>query len=305
MPRSSSSKLLTRVLADSSCSAGVDANAWTGRGGVDGARPAENLRPACFATTLCRPRCHCCDCMSRCGKRKDLHSAALCHAPKPTLRSKLGGRPCHLWCLLSSHPPRCFGPRSCSLSPRLRTTKMSLQYSEQTTAERDRTPSYVNSTAPLFIVPLTQITQGQRCTDAAPNIDGIMHGRIGLSTVSTRVTAVLHAPARLRPFGLARAVHGAVISWNEIHQGHHRFEAVLDLSPAGFVVTAAGIFHAVHVGGQPVTSRRAAGAAGKAAPQRSTAARMAMRLTAAAFVSLAIAKAVWMQTIKCCENRRA
>eukprot|EP00439_Symbiodinium_sp_Y106_P086855 s129_g36.t1 len=182
---------------------------------------------------------------------------------------------------------------------------MSLQYSEQTTAERDRTPSYVNSTAPLFIVPLTQITQGQRCTDAAPNIDGIMHGRIGLSTVSTRVTAVLHAPARLRPFGLARAVHGAVISWNEIHQGHHRFEAVLDLSPAGFVVTAAGIFHAVHVGGQPVTSRRAAGAAGKAAPQRSTAARMAMRLTAAAFVSLAIAKAVWMQTIKCCENRRA
>ena len=30
-------------------------------------------------------------CMSRCGKRKDLHSAALCHAPKPTLPGTAAG----------------------------------------------------------------------------------------------------------------------------------------------------------------------------------------------------------------------
>ena len=85
------------------------------------------------------------------------------------------------------------------------------------------------------------------------------------------MTAVLHTQARLWPIGLARAIQGAVISWHEIHKGHHRFEAVLDLSPAALVIAAAGIFHAVHVGCQSVTATCAAAAAGKVARVASTA----------------------------------
>ena len=85
------------------------------------------------------------------------------------------------------------------------------------------------------------------------------------------MTPVLHTPARLSPVGLARAIQGAVISWHEIHKGHHRCEAVLDLSPAGLVIAAAGIFHTVHVGGQSITATCAAGAVGKVARVASTA----------------------------------
>ena len=81
---------------------------------------------------------------------------------------------------------------------------------------------------------------------------------------------------------LTRAVQGAAISWHEI-------------GPAGFVIAAAGIFHAVHVGGQSATARCAGGADGRVGRFASTApedcGEHGHEVTATVFVSLGIAKA--------------
>ena len=122
--------------------------------------------------------------------------------------------------------------------------------------------------APSIATPRHPAWSCQCCTGLRDNAGQLQGWSVDRST---HVTAILHTQARLWPIGLARAIQGAVISWHEIHKGHHRFEAVLDLSPAALVIAAAGIFHAVHVGCQSVTATCAAAAAGKVARVASTA----------------------------------